>query len=235
MSFQIKLYADGADLAEIELLRKNPKVSGFTTNPTLLSKSGITDYEKFAKDAASMVYPYPISFEVITDDLEEMYIQAKILHSWGTNIFVKIPVTNTGGVFTGGIISRLANEGIPINVTAVFTLNQVEDICLNLNPQTPSVVSIFAGRIADTGIDPLPIMSEALKITQKVNQCELLWASPREILNLIQAESVGCQIITMTTDLWKKVDSLGKNLNEFSIETVKMFYDDARKSNLAII
>jgi transaldolase len=234
MKFKIKMFADGADIEEIRKLRQNLKVSGFTTNPTLLAKSGVMDYPGFAKEAAKIAFPHPISFEVFSDDLEEMYEQAKKIYTWGENVYVKIPVTNTKGISTGSLISKLADEGVSLNVTALMTINQVEEVCSNLRSEVPSVVSVFAGRIADAGIDPIPVMSESLKITNKLDKCELLWASPREILNLIQAESVGCQIITMTPDLWKKMDNLGINLDDFSLATVKMFYDDAVKSNLKI-
>lgn len=234
MNFKIKMFADGADIEEIRTLRQNPRVSGFTTNPTLLAKSGVSDYAGFAIESAKIAFPYPISFEVFSDDLDEMYEQAKKIYAWGENVYVKIPVTNTKGASTGSLISRLAKEGVSLNVTALMTVNQVKEVCSNLRSEVPSVVSVFAGRIADAGIDPMPVMSESLKITKNLDNCELLWASPREILNLIQAESVGCQIITMTPDLWKKMDNLGIRLDDFSLATVKMFYDDAVKSNLKI-
>lgn len=234
MDFKIKIFADGADIEEIRKLRKNPIVSGFTTNPTLLAKSGVMDYPGFAKEAARIAHPHPISFEVICDELDEMYEQAKKIYTWGENVYVKIPITNTKGISTGSIISNLAEEGVALNVTALMTIEQVNEVCSNLKSDVPSVVSVFAGRIADAGIDPIPVMSESLSITKKLEKCELLWASPREILNLIQAEEVGCQVITMTPDLWKKMENLGKNLDVFSLETVKMFYDDALKSNLKI-
>ena len=234
MNFKIKMFADGADIGEIRRLRQNPGVSGFTTNPTLLAKSGVLDYSEFAIEASKITNPHPISFEVISDNLDEMYVQAKKIDSWGENVYVKIPVTNTKGISTNPIISKLTNEGIKVNVTAIFTVKQVKDVCDHLNSNVPSVVSVFAGRIADSGIDPIPLMEEALQITKGVSNCELLWASPREILNLIQAENIGCDIITMTPELWKKIDNLGKNLDHFSIETVEMFYRDAINSNLKI-
>ena len=234
LNFKIKMFADGADIEEIRKLRQNPKVSGFTTNPTLLAKSGVSDYPTFAKEAAKIAHPHPISFEVFSDDLDEMYEQAKKINTWGENIYVKIPVTNTKGASTGDLISTLAKEGVALNVTAIMTIKQVNEVCLNLKSDVPSLVSVFAGRIADAGIDPIPVMKESLVITSKLEKCELLWASPREILNLIQAEKVGCQIITMTSDLWKKMSNLGVKLEEISLATVKMFYDDAIKSNLKI-
>ena len=234
LNFKIKMFADGADLEEIRKLRQNPKVLGFTTNPTLLAKSGVLDYPVFAKEAAKIAHPHPISFEVFSDDLDEMYEQAKKIYTWGQNVYVKIPVTTTKGTSTGSLISQLAKEGVALNVTALMTIKQVNEVCSNLRSDVPSVVSVFAGRIADAGIDPIPVMNESLVITSKLEKCELLWASPREILNLIQAEKVGCQIITMTSDLWKKTANLGINLEEFSLATVKMFFDDAINSNLKI-
>ena len=234
MDFKIKMFADGADIAEISTLKMNPKVSGFTTNPTLMAKAGIKDYRTFAIQVAKLVNPLPISFEVISDDLDEMYIQANIIKSWGNNIYVKIPVTNTKGVSTANLISELSNQKISLNVTAIMNTKQVEIVCSNLSPDAPSIVSVFAGRIADTGKDPLPVMKESLSITSHLAKCELLWASPREILNLIQAESIGCHIITMTTELWNKFENLGRDLDELSLATIKMFYNDAINSNLTI-
>jgi transaldolase len=228
------MFADGADIAEISTLKMNPKVSGFTTNPTLMAKAGIKDYRTFAIQVAKLVNPLPISFEVISDDLDEMYKQANIIKSWGNNIYVKIPVTNTKGVSTANLISELSNQKISLNVTAIMNTKQVEIVCSNLSPDAPSIVSVFAGRIADTGKDPLPVMKESLSITSHLAKCELLWASPREILNLIQAESIGCHIITMTTELWKKFENLGRDLDELSLATIKMFYNDAINSNLTI-
>jgi transaldolase len=234
MTFKIKMFADGADLDQIRKLRLNSNVSGFTTNPTLLAKSGVKDYSEFAREAINIASPLPISFEVISDDMEEMYEQAKKIYSWGENVYVKIPVTNTKGISTTPLISKLANEGVALNVTAIMTIKQVKEVCANLVSDVPSVVSVFAGRIADTGIDPIPVMKESLETVSQLKKCELLWASPREILNLIQAESIGCHIITMTTDLWNKIENIGISLEEFSLATVKMFYDDAVKSKLSI-
>jgi transaldolase len=234
MTFKIKMFADGADLDQIRKLRLNSNVSGFTTNPTLLAKSGVKDYSEFAREAINIASPLPISFEVISDDMEEMYEQAKKIYSWGENVYVKIPVTNTKGISTTPLISKLANEGVALNVTAIMTIKQVKEVCANLVSDVPSVVSVFAGRIADTGRDPIPVMKESLETVSQLKKCELLWASPREILNLIQAESIGCHIITMTTDLWNKIENIGISLEEFSLATVKMFYDDAVKSKLSI-
>jgi transaldolase len=234
MDFRIKMFADGADIAEISILKMNPQVTGFTTNPTLMAKAGVKDYRSFAIEVAKLVNPLPISFEVISDDLDEMYKQANIIKSWGNNIYVKIPVTNTKGISTANLISELSKQKISLNVTAIMNVKQVELVCSNLSPDTPSIISVFAGRIADTGKDPLPVMKDSLLITSQVARCELLWASPREILNLVQAESIGCQIITMTTELWKKFDNLGRDLDELSLATINMFYNDAVNSNLTI-
>ena len=231
---KIKIFADGADFSGIVNYNKKKFIKGLTTNPSLMKKSGVKNYTAFAKKILKIVNKKPISFEVFSDEFEGMYNQAKKIASWGNNVYVKIPVTNTKGISTGSLISKLADEGVSLNVTALMTVNQVKEVCSNLRSEVPSVVSVFAGRVADAGLDPIPVMSESLKITNKLDKCELLWASPREILNLIQAESVGCQIITMTPDLWKKMDNLGINLDDFSLATVKMFYDDAVKSNLKI-
>jgi transaldolase len=228
------MFADGAEISEILSLRQNPKVSGFTTNPTLLAKSGVTNYIEFIEKTAHIANPLPISFEVISDDINEMYNQAKRISSLGNNIYVKIPITNSKGVSTSPIIYRLSNEGVNLNITAILTVQQVTEVCLKLNPTTPSIVSVFAGRIADTGNDPIPIMKESLKIVSKLEKSELLWASPREILNVVQAQDIGCHIITMTTALWDKLEILGSSLEKISLDTVRMFYNDAVKSNLQI-
>ena len=234
IDLKIQIYADGADLEEMILLNRDPLISGLTTNPTLMRRAGIDSYETFAKAVLEHVTVKPISFEVFSDDLDEMYEQSKKINTWGGNIYVKIPVINTKGASTGTLISTLAKEGVALNVTAIMTIKQVDEVCSYLRSDVPSVVSVFAGRIADAGIEPVPVMSESLVITSRLEKCELLWASPREILNLIQAEKVGCQIITMTSDLWKKIDNLGIKLEDFSLATVKMFYNDAIKSNLKI-
>ena len=234
MDLNIKMFADGADLEEIRAHSQNPLVTGFTTNPTLMRKAGVHDYASFARDAAQAVFPKPISFEVFGDDSHEMVVQARKISSWGTNIYVKIPVTNTKGVSSSGAISELSGEGIKLNITAIMTMAQVESTVEALDPSCAAVVSVFAGRIADTGVDPMPLMVGAKQVVGEKNFVELLWASPREILNLLQADSIGCDIITMTADLWKKLPGLGKDLSDFSLETVKMFFDDAAASNYSL-
>lgn len=234
MNLNIKMFADGADLEEIRAHSQNPLVTGFTTNPTLMRKAGVHDYASFAREAAQAVFPKPISFEVFGDDSHEMVVQARKISSWGTNIYVKIPVTNTKGVSSSGAISELSGEGIKLNITAIMTMAQVESTVEALDPSCAAVVSVFAGRIADTGVDPMPLMVGAKKVVEEKNSVELLWASPREILNLLQADSIGCDIITMTADLWKKLPGLGKDLSDFSLETVKMFFDDAAASKYSL-
>jgi transaldolase len=231
---KVQIFADGADKTGMLEMYNKSFIKGLTTNPTLMKKVGIKDYEAFARDILLEVKDKSISFEVFSDDLDEMEKQALKIATWGENVYVKIPVTNTKGVSSGSLISTLAKEGVALNITAIMTTKQVDEVCSYLRSDVPSVVSVFAGRIADAGIDPVPVMSESLVITSRLEKCELLWASPREILNLIQAEKVGCQIITMTSDLWKKIDNLGIKLEDFSLATVKMFYNDAIKSNLKI-
>jgi len=226
-SLNIKLFADGADLRGMLDYASNPLIKGFTTNPTLMRQAGITDYEKFAREVLSHITDRPISFEVFADDFREMNRQAKKLAALGPNVVVKIPVTNTRRESSGPLIAELAASGIPLNVTAVMTLDQVCSISDNLSGGAPSIISVFAGRIADTGRDPVPLMRSALGITDAHDNVELLWASPRELLNIIQADEIGCDIITVTHDVLKKLGGLGKDLDQFSLETVKMFADDA--------
>ena len=224
----IKLYADGADSASIVKLAEDPIISGFTTNPTLMRKAGVDDYESFARAILEQVTAKPISFEVFSDEPRDMARQAKLLASWGDNVFVKIPITNTLGSPTSGLVRELTQEGLKLNITAIMTQEQVLSILDSLEGTTGAVISVFAGRAADAGVDPLPLMSgcKAL-INQYGGSIELLWASPREILNLVQAIQVDCDIITMTSDLIAKVPLLGKPLEEYSLETVRMFYTDA--------
>jgi transaldolase len=231
---KIKLFADGADLASMLALYEDPKIKGFTTNPTLMNKVGIKDYEIFAKQVLAAIPDRPVSFEVFADDLPGMLAQAKVIASWGANVNVKIPVTNTKGEFTGPLIKELSAAGVQLNVTAIMTLNQVRKIAENLSPDTPAIVSVFAGRIADTGLDPMPIMRECVKILKNLPKAELLWASPRELLNIVQADEVGCHIITATPDVLGKLKSLEKDLTEFSLETVQMFFDDAKAAGYKI-
>jgi len=223
----VKLFADGAELDAIERLAANPLIQGFTTNPTLMRKAGVSDYAAFARDVLRIVIDRSISFEVFSDDFAEMELQAYTIASWGSNVFVKIPVTNTQGEFAGQLISRLSAAGVQVNVTAILTLDQVARVIECLSPATASLVSVFAGRIADTGRDPMPIMAQAVELLRPRPRAELIWASPRELLNVIQADEVGCHIITATPDLLAKLPLIGKDLTDFSLDTVKMFSQDA--------
>jgi len=231
---KIKLFADGADLDSMLALYADPMIKGFTTNPTLMRKAGINDYEAFARRVLTAIPDRPVSFEVFADDLPTMAAQARVIASWGANVNVKIPATNTKGDSTGPIIATLSAEGVQLNVTAVFSLNQVRAVCDTLSPETPAIVSVFAGRVADTGRDPMPLMAEALKILASKPKAELLWASPRELLNIFQADEVGCHIITATSDVLGKLKNVGKDLDVFSLETVEMFYNDAQSAGYAI-
>jgi transaldolase len=222
-----KIFADGADLDGIVELAQQPHIRGFTTNPTLMWKAGLTHYEDFAKRILERVTEHPISFEVFADDAEEMRRQAEQIAAWGDNVYVKIPVTNTSGESMAPLARDLASEGIQVNVTAMFTPRQVTEITEAVADGAPSYLSVFAGRIADAGVDPIPVMRESLEIMRAAPRAELIWASPREVLNLVQADSIGCHIITMTHDLLKKLPSLGKDLEQFSLDTVKMFHADA--------
>ena len=230
----IKIYGDGADINEMINAYNEGIVSGFTTNPTLMKKSGITDYLGFAKDALSKIRDMPISFEVFSDDINEMEVQALKLRDLGENVYVKIPVTNTKGLPTYQLINKLTQNNVKVNVTAIFTKSQIEEVARNIVNETPSVISIFAGRIANTGIDPEPIIKFAVDITEGNPEKEILWASPREALNIVQADRCGCDIITVTPDIIKAMKTFGKDLQEFSLETVKMFYDDARDAGFKI-
>ena len=230
MGLRIKIFADGANLEEMLQARDSGLVKGFTTNPTLMRKAGVTDYEQFARSVLREIRNMPISFEVFSDDIGEMARQARTIAAWGENVYVKIPVTNTKGQSTASIIRALSRESIRLNITALLSLGQVRDVCEALDEKTPAIVSLFAGRVADTGRDPIPIIKEALEILRARPLAELLWASPREILNLIQADETGCHIITMTNDLLKKIALLGTELEVLSLQTVKMFHDDAAAS-----
>tara|TARA_R110000782_G_scaffold67650_5_gene136614 strand:+ start:3557 stop:4300 length:744 start_codon:yes stop_codon:yes gene_type:complete len=230
----VKLFADGADLKSIKRLYADPRIKGFTTNPTLMRKAGISDYAGFAQQVLQEVPDRPVSFEVFADDLPTMIAQARVIASWGPNVNVKIPVTNTAGQFTGPVIETLSKEGIQVNVTAVFSANQVNMVTEALDKDTPAIISVFAGRVADTGRDPIPLMAECLDIIKARPHAELLWASPRELLNLFQANDVGCHIITATPDLLAKLDGVGRSLEGFSLETVKMFYNDAQAAEYLI-
>lgn len=230
----VKVFADGAELSQIAEMAADPRISGFTTNPTLMRKAGVTDYTAFAQDALKLVGDKPISFEVFADDLPTMHAQALEIASWGANVFVKIPITNTKGESAVDLVRELSARGVQVNVTAMFTRAHVQDVTDALDPGTAAVVSVFAGRIADTGIDPVPLMREFKQIVSAKPAAELLWASPREVLNLIQANDTGCDIITMAHDQLGKLASIGKDLDQFSLETVAMFYNDAQASGFDI-
>jgi transaldolase len=233
-SLKVKIFADGADLQGMKAMYANPLIKGFTTNPTLMRAAGVSDYVDFARKVLAAIPDRPVSFEVFADDFEEMERQAIEIASWGPNVNVKIPVTNTKKEFCGPLVSRISKRGVPVNVTAVFTLDQVRRLAEALAPDTPAIVSVFAGRIGDSGIDPVPVMREAARILKARPKAELLWASPRELLNVVQADDVGCHIITCTNDILKKLPLLGKDQEAYSLETVKMFYNDASAANYAI-
>ncbi len=229
-----RIFADGADLDAILALAANPRVAGFTTNPTLMRKVGLTDYVQFAQRVLEKVTEHPISFEVFADDPEEIGRQARLISSWGENVYVKVPVTTTAGESLAPLVRTLSEEGVKVNVTALFTTEQVELITAAVKDGAPSYISVFAGRIADAGVDPVPIMARSVEIMAQAPSAELIWASPREILNLIQADQVGCHIITITHDLLKKLDGVGKKLKQFSLETVRMFHDDAQAAGFSL-
>ena len=232
--FTIKLYADGANLDDMLTAYRGGLVQGFTTNPTLMKKAGLTDYEAFAREVLEMIPDRPISFEVFADDFDIMYRQAHKINSWGENVFVKIPITNTKGESAVPLVKKLVGDSIKLNITAILTLEQVQAVNDMLSPHIPAIVSVFAGRIADTGRDPVPVMQQAAQMLKAQSQAALLWASPREVLNVYQAEACGCDIITATSDLLKKLTMRDKDLNELSRETVQMFYDDACKAGFQI-
>jgi transaldolase len=233
-SLGVKIFADGADLASILNLAQNPWIRGFTTNPTLMRKAGITDYESFARQLIELIPDRPFSFEVFSDDFIEMERQALRIASWGSNVYVKIPITNTRGESSAPLVHRLARQDVNVNVTAVMTLAQVESVLGSLRHGPPSCISIFAGRVADAGVDPLPILIGALERMRELPQVELIWASPRELFNIVQAGAIGCHIITVTHDLLKKLPLLGRDLTEYSLDTVKMFFEDARAANFSL-
>jgi transaldolase len=229
-----KIFADGADKAAILELAEKPWIQGFTTNPTLMRKAGITDYEAFARDVLECIGGRPISLEVFADEFDEMERQGRRISSWGDNIYVKIPVTNTKGMSARNTVHRLSHEGIKLNVTALLTLDQVRETVEALAGGAPSCISVFAGRVADTGCDPVPVMAAAAELIHQHAGMELIWASPRELLNVIQADAVRCDIITATPDILKKLTLIGKDLIEYSRETVQMFYDDAVRSGFTL-
>jgi transaldolase len=230
----VKLFADGADLADMMDLYRRPYIRGFTTNPTLMHKAGVRDYRSFAREVVTAIPDRPISFEVCSDEFVEMEAQAREIATWGGCVYVKIPVTNTRGEPAYDLIQRLSHAGVRVNVTAILTLEQVAETVEALRGGAPSTVSVFAGRIADTGRDPVPIMSDAVQMVATAHRTELIWASPRELLNVIQADMVGCHIITATKDILAKLELIGKDLGEFSLDTVKMFHGDARRAGLTL-
>jgi len=228
---RIKIFADGASLPSMLESARDPRIRGFTTNPTLMRKAGVSDYRAFAKEALTAIRDKPISFEVFADDFPEMRRQALDIATWGDNVYVKIPITTTRREPSVGLVKELSHSGVKLNVTAICTLEQVSETARALAGGAPSVVSVFAGRVADTGRDPIPLMREALAMCRAADRnIELLWASPREVLNIIQAAEVGCDIITVTSDLLKKLELFGKELADFSLETVEMFYRDAKSA-----
>jgi transaldolase len=230
----VKIFADGADLAAILEQYKNPIVKGFTTNPTLMKLAGVTDYAEFARTLLRVIPDRPISFEVFADDFEEMEWQALEIASWGKLVVIKVPVTNTRGESSAALVRRLVRAGVRLNVTATMTLEQVREAAEWLRGGPPCYVSVFAGRVADTGRDPVPLMAEAVRILRNYPQVELIWASPRELLNVFQADAIGCHVITVTHDLLKKLKFVGKDLGQFSLETVQMFFNDAQKAGFRL-
>lgn len=231
---KVKIFADGAEKSGMLELYRNPIIKGFTTNPTLMRKAGVTDYKAFAQDILSVIPDRPISFEVFADEPTEMEQQALEIASWGANVYVKIPITNTKGESCVPLLKRLADAGVKVNVTALMTLEQVRAAAESLADGPPSNISVFAGRIADTGRDPVPMMAEAVRAISAFPQIELIWASPRELLNVFQADAIGCHIITVTSDVLRKLDGVGKDLNQFSLETVRMFYEDGRNAGFTL-
>jgi transaldolase len=229
-----RIFADGADLDGILALAADPRIDGFTTNPTLMRKAGLTDYAGFARRLLEQVTKHPVSFEVFADDPDDMRRQAHIISAWGKNVYVKIPITTTAGEPLTSLARELSEAGIRVNVTALFTTAQVEQITAAVKDGAPSYISVFAGRIADAGVDPVPIMARSVQIMADAPRAQLIWASPREILNLVQADQVGCHIITITHDLLKKLDCLGKKLEQYSLETVRMFHGDAAAAGFTL-
>ena len=231
---KVKIFADGADKAGMLEMYDKPFIKGLTTNPTLMKKAGITDYRAFCKDILHHIKDKPLSFEVFSDNFSEMERQALEIASWGENVYVKIPVTNTKQETCYALVKKLADQKVKLNVTALMTLDQVKNVVASLDPNIPSYVSVFAGRVADAGYDPVPMMANAVDILKAAPASELIWASPRELLNVFQANQIGCHIITATNDILKKLNLVGKDLNEYSLETVKMFFDDANSAQYSI-
>lgn len=230
----VKIFADGADLAGMLALYRQPYIKGFTTNPTLMRKAGISDYRAFAKEVLAAIPDRPISFEVFSDEFSEMERQAGEIASWGEHVYVKIPVTNTRGASACEIVRRLSQAGVKLNVTALMSLAQVRAVVAAVDGGAPSCISVFAGRVADTGCDPVPLMASAVEMLRVVPNAELIWASPRELLNIFQADAIGCHIITVTHDILKKLSTVGRGLEDYSLETVKMFHHDAAQAGFVL-
>jgi transaldolase len=225
--FQTKIFADGANLVDIALLAKDPLISGFTTNPTLMRSAGVQDYLSFSQEAIEIIGDRPISLEVFADEMNEMIRQGELLHKLGDNVFVKIPITNTKGESTSQVVQALTAQGVKVNVTAIFTIDQANRILERVQGSTQFYLSVFAGRIADAGVNPVPIIKQTVELLSEFGSGEVIWASPREVYNFVEAQNSGCQIITMTRELISKLTGLGKDLDQFSLETVKMFANDA--------
>ncbi len=233
-TFSVKLFADGADLKTMLSLYADPSIQGFTTNPTLMRKACVSDYEAFARDVTALIPDRPISFEVFADEFAEMERQSHRIAAWGSNVYVKIPITNSRGESSCPLIHRLTGEGIKVNVTAIMTLSQVRSVLDALRDNVPAFVSVFAGRIADTGHDPVPLMAAAVEMLRWRHQVELIWASPREVLNIVQADQIACHVITVTADILAKLKLIGKDLDEMSLDTVRMFRNDALRSGYTL-
>jgi transaldolase len=230
----VKIFADGAEKAGMLEMYAKPYIKGFTTNPTLMQKAGLTDYRAFAHEILEAIPDRPISFEVFSDEFGDMERQAREIATWGDNVYVKIPVTNTRREPAYDLVRRLSNEGVKLNVTAIMTVDQVRHVVGAVKEGAPSCISVFAGRIADTGRDPVPLMAECVDILKAAPAAELIWASPRELLNIMQADAIGCHIITVTNDILKKLTLVGKDLSDYSLDTVKMFFDDGRKAGFTL-
>jgi transaldolase len=233
-TLRVKLFADGADKMGMLEMYRNPLIKGFTTNPTLMRKAGVSDYRQFAQEILQAIPDRPISFEVFSDDFDEMLRQGRAIARWGENVYVKIPVTNTLGESSAPVIHALTRAGVKVNVTALLSLDQVRDVCTALAGGAPACISVFAGRVADTGMDPVPLMAAAVEMMRPYPDIELIWASPRELLNIFQADAVGCHIITATNDILAKLKLVGRDLHEYSLDTVKMFRDDALKAGFSL-
>jgi transaldolase len=231
---KVKIFADGADKAGMLEMYAKPYIKGLTTNPTLMRKAGITNYKAFAKEILQAIPDRSISFEVFSDEFKEMEREAMEIASWGRNVYVKVPITNTRREPSHDLVRKLSRSGVKVNVTALLNLDQVREVAAVLNPEVPSYVSVFAGRIADTGRDPVPIMSAAVEVLKSNSRAELIWASPRELLNIYHADEIGCHIITVTSDILRKLHLIGRDLGEYSLDTVKMFHDDAKAAGYSL-